>query len=83
MLSLCTIDRLVRFPAFACLLSRNFSVPRYPFLIFLVVMNPEKHVRFTPERGEARARRSDLIKSFVWPALMDGGRCVFRAVVLT
>ncbi|XP_013196138.2 uncharacterized protein LOC106139274 [Amyelois transitella] len=46
-----------------------------------VVMNPEKHVRFTV--GEARERRSDLIKSFVWPALMDGTRCVFRAVVLT
>ncbi|XP_049880662.1 uncharacterized protein LOC126377068 [Pectinophora gossypiella] len=46
-----------------------------------VVMNPEKHVRFSS--GEARERRSDLIKSFVWPALMDGPRCVFRAVVLT
>ncbi|XP_047035894.1 uncharacterized protein LOC124641753 isoform X3 [Helicoverpa zea] len=48
-----------------------------------VVMNPEKHVRFTPEGREGRDRRSDLIKSFVWPALMDGNRCVFRAVVLT
>ncbi|KAJ8709477.1 hypothetical protein PYW08_009481 [Mythimna loreyi] len=48
-----------------------------------VVMNPEKHVRFTSERADARERRSDLIKSFVWPALMDGTRCVFRAVVLT
>ncbi|XP_031764253.1 uncharacterized protein LOC113518676 [Galleria mellonella] len=46
-----------------------------------VVMNPEKHVRFT--LGDGRERRSDLIKSFVWPALMDGNRCVFRAVVLT
>ncbi|CAB3222906.1 unnamed protein product [Arctia plantaginis] len=46
-----------------------------------VVMNPEKHVRFTSSDG--RDRRSDLIKSFVWPALMDGNRCVFRAVVLT
>ncbi|KAL0811172.1 hypothetical protein ABMA28_009603 [Loxostege sticticalis] len=45
-----------------------------------VVMNPEKHVRFS---NEARERRSDLIKSFVWPALMEGNRCVFRAVVLT
>ncbi|XP_026734354.1 LOW QUALITY PROTEIN: uncharacterized protein LOC113498525 [Trichoplusia ni] len=48
-----------------------------------VVMNPEKHVRFSPEGRDGRDRRSDLIKSFVWPALMDGGRCVFRAVVLT
>ncbi|CAG9794926.1 unnamed protein product [Diatraea saccharalis] len=46
-----------------------------------VVMNPEKHVRYSV--GESRERRSDLIKSFVWPALMDGNRCVFRAVVLT
>nr|XP_026499433.1 uncharacterized protein LOC113403184 [Vanessa tameamea] len=46
-----------------------------------VVMNPDKHVRFS--LGDARERRSDLIKSFVWPALMDGNRCVFRAVVLT
>ncbi|XP_048486523.1 uncharacterized protein LOC105383866 [Plutella xylostella] len=47
-----------------------------------VVMNPEKHVRFSAG-SDARDRRSDLIKSFVWPALMDGPRCVFRAVVLT
>jgi hypothetical protein len=46
-----------------------------------VVMNPEKHVRYSV--GDTRDRRSDLIKSFVWPALMDGNRCVFRAVVLT
>ncbi|XP_045780600.1 uncharacterized protein LOC123877768 [Maniola jurtina] len=46
-----------------------------------VVMNPEKHVRYS--LGDSRERRSDLIKSFVWPALMDGNRCVFRAVVLT
>ncbi|XP_028037033.1 uncharacterized protein LOC114248110 [Bombyx mandarina] len=46
-----------------------------------VLMNPEKHVRFSA--GELKDRRSDLIKSFVWPALMDGNRCVFRAVVLT
>lgn len=46
-----------------------------------VVMNPEKHVRFSP--GDGRDKRSDLIKSFVWPALMEGNRCVFRAVVLT
>ncbi|XP_052744968.1 uncharacterized protein LOC112053263 [Bicyclus anynana] len=46
-----------------------------------VVMNPEKHVRYS--LADARERRSDLIKSFVWPALMDGNRCVFRAVVLT
>ncbi|CAK1594267.1 unnamed protein product [Parnassius mnemosyne] len=43
-----------------------------------VVMNPERHVRL-----HNSSRRSDLIKSFVWPALMDGNRCVFRAVVLT
>ncbi|XP_050553814.1 uncharacterized protein LOC118270408 isoform X2 [Spodoptera frugiperda] len=48
-----------------------------------VVMNPEKHVRFSAENRDIRDRRSDLIKSFVWPALMDGNRCVFRAVVLT
>ncbi|XP_030019602.2 uncharacterized protein LOC115439759 [Manduca sexta] len=45
-----------------------------------VVMNPEKHVRFS---SDPRDRRSDLIKSFVWPALMDGNRCVFRAIVIT
>ncbi|XP_068625691.1 uncharacterized protein [Battus philenor] len=43
-----------------------------------VVMNPERHVRL-----DGSSLRSDLIKSFVWPALMDGNRCVFRAVVLT
>ncbi|XP_038219660.1 uncharacterized protein LOC119837938 [Zerene cesonia] len=43
-----------------------------------VVMNPEKHVRYS-----GADRRSDLIKSFVWPALLHRGRCVFRAVVLT
>ncbi|KAH9644633.1 hypothetical protein HF086_011802 [Spodoptera exigua] len=48
-----------------------------------VVMNPEKHVRFSTDSRDIRDRRSDLIKSFVWPALMDGNRCVFRAVVLT
>ncbi|XP_032523537.1 uncharacterized protein LOC116774866 [Danaus plexippus] len=45
-----------------------------------VVMNPEKHVRFSQD---SRERRSDLIRSFVWPALVDGTRCVFRAIVLT
>lgn len=50
-----------------------------PFLI-PVLMNPEKHVRYS---SDGRDRRSDLIKSFVWPALMDGNRCVFRAIVLT
>ncbi|CAG9569590.1 unnamed protein product [Danaus chrysippus] len=45
-----------------------------------VVMNPDKHVRFSQD---SRERRSDLIRSFVWPALVDGTRCVFRAVVLT
>ncbi|XP_045532471.1 uncharacterized protein LOC123720063 [Pieris brassicae] len=44
-----------------------------------VVMNPEKHIRYSA----AGDRRSDLIKSFVWPALMDRNRCVFRAIVLT
>ncbi|XP_045539954.1 uncharacterized protein LOC106713983 [Papilio machaon] len=43
-----------------------------------VVMNLERHVRLS-----ISSQRSDLIKSFVWPALMDGNRCVFRAVVLT
>ncbi|KPJ12103.1 hypothetical protein RR48_02992 [Papilio machaon] len=43
-----------------------------------VVMNLERHVRLSNS-----SQRSDLIKSFVWPALMDGNRCVFRAVVLT
>ncbi|CAH2059731.1 unnamed protein product, partial [Iphiclides podalirius] len=43
-----------------------------------VVMTPERHVRVS-----GSSRRSDLIRSFVWPALLDGGRCVFRAVVLT
>lgn len=53
------------------------------YLLLPVVMNPEKHVRFSPDNRDIRDRRSDLIKSFVWPALMDGNRCVFRAVVLT
>ncbi|CAH0720987.1 unnamed protein product, partial [Brenthis ino] len=44
-----------------------------------VLMSPDKHVRLAGG-GE---RRSDLIRAFVWPALLDGGRCVFRAVVLT
>ena len=43
-----------------------------------VVMQPAKHVRL-----EGGAARSDLIRAFVWPALMHGQRCVFRAVVLT
>ncbi|XP_072936278.1 uncharacterized protein [Epargyreus clarus] len=46
-----------------------------------VVMNPDKHVRYS--LNDSRERRSDLIKSFVWPALLDGNRCVFRAIVLT
>ncbi|KAI5631234.1 mitochondria-eating protein domain-containing protein [Phthorimaea operculella] len=46
-----------------------------------VVMDPDRHVRLST--SGASERRSDLIKSFVWPALMDGSRCVFRAVVLT
>lgn len=45
-----------------------------------VVMNPERHVRFSSSEQQ---KRSDLIRSFVWPALLDGNKCVFRAVVLT
>ncbi|GBP28774.1 hypothetical protein EVAR_19816_1 [Eumeta japonica] len=46
-----------------------------------VVLNPERHVRYS--RGSEQQKRSDLIRSFVWPALLDGDSCVFRAVVIT
>ncbi|XP_077292427.1 uncharacterized protein LOC143915593 [Arctopsyche grandis] len=43
-----------------------------------VLMRADKHVRF-----HSSDQRSDLIKSFVWPALMDEENCVFKAVVMT
>lgn len=41
-------------------------------------LRPEKH-----ERHAQADRRSDLIKSFLWPALMQNTHCVFKAIVVT
>ncbi|XP_055385151.1 uncharacterized protein LOC129614526 [Condylostylus longicornis] len=41
-------------------------------------LRPEKH-----DRHPHSDKRSDLIKSFLWPALMQNNRCVFKAVVST
>ncbi|XP_012160530.1 uncharacterized protein LOC101459611 isoform X1 [Ceratitis capitata] len=41
-------------------------------------LRPEKH-----DRHPQADRRSDLIKSFLWPALMQNNHCVFKAVVAT
>ncbi|XP_067619757.1 uncharacterized protein [Eurosta solidaginis] len=41
-------------------------------------LRPEKH-----ERHLQSDRRSDLIKAFIWPALMQNNRCVFKAIVAT
>ncbi|XP_055907872.1 uncharacterized protein LOC129942816 [Eupeodes corollae] len=41
-------------------------------------LRPEKH-----ERHQHSDRRSDLIKAFLWPALMQNNQCVFKAIVET
>jgi len=41
-------------------------------------LRPEKH-----ERHPQADRRSDLIKAFLWPALMQNNQCAFKAVVAT
>ncbi|XP_054736998.1 uncharacterized protein LOC129243749 [Anastrepha obliqua] len=41
-------------------------------------LHPEKQ-----ERHPQSDRRSDLIKAFLWPALMQNNRCVFKAIVAT
>uniref|UniRef100_A0A034W3A6 Mitochondria-eating protein n=1 Tax=Bactrocera dorsalis TaxID=27457 RepID=A0A034W3A6_BACDO len=41
-------------------------------------LRPEKH-----ERHSQSDRRSDLIKAFLWPALMQNNHCVFKAIVAT
>ncbi|XP_050681831.1 uncharacterized protein LOC126977171 [Leptidea sinapis] len=81
--SLSTCGALHALVASACRAAWPLSLHSPPLRIDTdftpVVMNPDKHSRY----NESSDRRSDLIKSFVWPALMDGNRCVFRAVVLT
>lgn len=54
------------------------------FVFYMVVsfypgfLRPDKH-----ERHFQSDRRSDLIKNFIWPALMQNNNCVFKAIVGT
>ncbi|XP_030370855.1 uncharacterized protein LOC115621369 [Scaptodrosophila lebanonensis] len=57
----------------------NQKAPYYLDTDFnLGFLRPEKH-----ERHPQSDRRSDLIKAFLWPALMQNNRCMFKAVVAT
>ncbi|KAL9893174.1 uncharacterized protein LOC119640886 [Glossina fuscipes] len=57
----------------------NQKVPYYLDIDFnLGFLRPEKH-----DRHLQSDRRSDLIKAFLWPALMQNNRCVFKAIVAT
>uniref|UniRef100_A0A1B0GGG9 Mitochondria-eating protein n=1 Tax=Glossina morsitans morsitans TaxID=37546 RepID=A0A1B0GGG9_GLOMM len=57
----------------------NQKVPYYLDTDFnLGFLRPEKH-----DRHLQSDRRSDLIKAFLWPALMQSNRCVFKAIVAT
>lgn len=42
------------------------------------LLRPEKQ-----DRHPLSDKRSDIIKTFVWPALLQNNRCVFKAVVAT
>ncbi|XP_040175537.1 uncharacterized protein LOC120908522 isoform X1 [Anopheles arabiensis] len=44
----------------------------------LGLLQPEKH-----ERYPISEKRSDIIRAFLWPALMQNGHCVYKAVVAT
>ncbi|EDW99069.2 uncharacterized protein LOC6538844 [Drosophila yakuba] len=57
----------------------NQKAPYYLDMDFnLGFLRPEKH-----ERHPQADRRSDLIKAFLWPALMQNNQCAFKAVVAT
>ncbi|KAM7363945.1 uncharacterized protein ACRADG_000669 [Cochliomyia hominivorax] len=57
----------------------NQKVPYYLDNDFnLSFLRPEKH-----ERHALADRRSDLIRAFLWPALMQNNHCVFKAIVTT
>ncbi|XP_002073436.2 uncharacterized protein LOC6650147 [Drosophila willistoni] len=57
----------------------NQKAPYYLDTDFnLGFLRPEKH-----ERHSQSDRRSDLIKAFLWPALMQNNQCAFKAVVAT
>ncbi|SPP89943.1 uncharacterized protein LOC117591458 [Drosophila guanche] len=57
----------------------NQKAPYYLDMDFnLGFLRPEKH-----EPHSQSDRRSDLIKAFLWPALMQNNQCVFKAVVTT
>ncbi|XP_022211091.2 uncharacterized protein LOC111066648 isoform X2 [Drosophila obscura] len=57
----------------------NQKAPYYLDMDFnLGFLRPEKH-----ERHPQSDRRSDLIKAFLWPALMQNNQCAFKAVVAT
>ncbi|XP_017871580.1 PREDICTED: uncharacterized protein LOC108619480 isoform X1 [Drosophila arizonae] len=57
----------------------NQKAPYYLDTDFnLGFLRPEKH-----ERHPQSDRRSDLIKAFLWPALMQNNQCAFKAVVAT
>uniref|UniRef100_A0A1A9WN15 Mitochondria-eating protein n=1 Tax=Glossina brevipalpis TaxID=37001 RepID=A0A1A9WN15_9MUSC len=57
----------------------NQKIPYYLDTDFnLGFLRPEKH-----DRHLQSDRRSDLIKAFLWPALMQNNRCVFKAIVAT
>ncbi|EDW39380.1 GL14067 [Drosophila persimilis] len=57
----------------------NQKAPYYLDMDFsLGFLRPEKH-----ERHPKSDRRSDLIKAFLWPALMQNNQCAFKAVVAT
>lgn len=45
---------------------------------FLGLLRLEKH-----ERHPSSDKRSDIIRAFLWPALIQNNRCVFKAVVAT
>ncbi|XP_055594654.1 uncharacterized protein LOC129745527 [Uranotaenia lowii] len=57
----------------------NQTVPYYLDTDFtLGLLQPEKH-----ERYPISEKRSDIIRAFLWPALMQNGRCVHKAIVAT
>ncbi|EDS35945.1 conserved hypothetical protein [Culex quinquefasciatus] len=57
----------------------NQTVPYYLDTDFtLGLLQPDKH-----ERYPISEKRSDIIRAFLWPALMQNGRCIQKAVVAT
>ena len=57
----------------------NQTNPYYLDMDFtLGLLRPDKHDRYP-----ISDKRSDIIRAFLWPALMQNNKCLFKAIVAT